>query len=247
MEKSIEVIGLTKVFQDGRKNGVRAVSEVSFHCAPGEIFALLGPNGAGKTTTLRMIATVLKPTSGTARVAGHDLVAKPSLVRRSIGFLSGNTGIYGRLTPREVLTYFGRLYSMKPEQIEARLEEVFTLLDMHDFKRRRCDKLSQGMKQKVSIARTIFHDPAVIIFDEPTTGLDVLTQRTIVDFIRDCRTRGRCVVLSTHIMAEAEKLSDRIAIIHKGRILLEATADEIKSRYGGDLEDSFIKMIGEDK
>lgn len=246
MEKTIEVTGLTKVFKDSGKNDVRAVADVSFHCSRGEIFALLGPNGAGKTTTLRMIATVLKPTAGTASVAGHDLITDPAGVRGAIGFLSGNTGIYGRLTPREVLTYFGRLYSMSPDRIAARLEEVFSLLDMHDFRNRRCDKLSQGMKQKVSIARTIFHDPSVIIFDEPTTGLDVLTQRAIVDFIRHCRERDRCVVLSTHIMAEAEKLSDRIAVIHKGRILHEGTADEIKSRYDADLEDSFIKMIGDD-
>lgn len=240
----IEARSLSKVFRDRKLGPVSAVAEVSFECRPGEIYGLLGPNGAGKTTTLRILSTVLRPTSGAATICGHDLQAEAREVRRSIGFLSGSTGLYGRLSPREVLHYFGSLFSMGKEAIQKRTAELFSLLDIESFADRRCDKLSSGMKQKVSIARTILHDPPVIIFDEPTAGLDVLTSRTILSFIRDCRSRGKCVLLSTHIMAEAEKLCDRIGVIHKARIRARGTPEEIRKQYeSADLEDAFVKIV----
>ena len=166
-------------------------------------------------------------------------------MRRSIGFLSGSTGLYGRLSPREVMDYFGRLFGMEKVAIRKRTAELFSLLEIEPFADRRCDKLSSGMKQKVSIARTILHDPPVMIFDEPTTGLDVLTSRAIVSFVKDCKAQGKCVLLSTHIMAEAEKLCDRIGIIHEATIRERGTPEEIRTRHdAADLEDAFVKIIG---
>ncbi|MBI3857953.1 MAG: ATP-binding cassette domain-containing protein [Planctomycetes bacterium] len=187
-----------------------AADGVTFSARGGEVFGLLGPNGAGKTTTLRMLSTVLTPTSGTALIAGHDVVHEPDAVRASIGFLSGNTGLYPRLTPREVLRYFGRMYGMNGAQLEGRIDELATLLDMTDFLGKRCDALSSGMKQKVNVARTVLHDPPVLILDEPTVGLDVLKSRTIVNLVKDCRTQGKCVIFSTHIMGEVSRLCDRL-------------------------------------
>jgi sodium transport system ATP-binding protein len=197
---------------------LRAVDGVSFRCEPGRIHGLLGANGAGKTTTLRMLATILAPTSGTAVVAGHDVVRDPARVRHDVGFLSTATALYGRLTAREMVEYFGRLHHLDEALLKERIDALFTRLDMHGFADRRCDKLSTGMKQKVSIARTLVHDPAVMIFDEPTLGLDVMSARTIVGFIRDCRDKGKTVLFSSHVMSEVEKLCDFVGIIHQGRL-----------------------------
>jgi sodium transport system ATP-binding protein len=182
---------LTKTFKDKKRGLIAAVSDVSFTCHPGKIYGLLGANGAGKTTTLRLLATLLKPTSGSCTVAGYDAVTMPEKVRANVGFLAASTALYGRLTAREMITYFGRLNSMSDEAIRARIKVLADELVMHEFLDRRCDKFSTGMKQKTSIARTLIHDPAVMVFDEPTLGLDVMTARSIVKFVRDCRDRGK--------------------------------------------------------
>jgi sodium transport system ATP-binding protein len=242
----IQARDLSKTFKDRKRGAVKAVDGVSFECKSGEVFGLLGPNGAGKTTTLRMLSTSLKPTSGTATINGIDVAKEPEKVRSQIGFLSGNTGLYGRLSAREMVSYFGKLYGMSAADIKKRIDELFTMLDMHDFADGKNEKLSSGMKQKVSIARSVVHDPPIMVLDEPTTGLDVMSSRTIVEFIRKCRDDGKCVIFSTHIMSEAGRLCDRIAIIHKGRIYADDAVDAILSRTGTDnLEDAFIKIVGE--
>ncbi len=242
----IEAIKLCKEFKDKKRGVIKAVDQVSFTCQPGEVYGLLGPNGAGKTTTLRLLSTALKPTSGTARINGIDVTSDPQRVREQIGFLSGNTGLYGRLSAREMVTYFGKLYGMSTEQIAARCDKLFAMLDMNDFADSRNEKLSSGMKQKVSIARSVVHDPPVMVFDEPTTGLDVMSSRTIVEFIRRCRDEGKSVIFSTHIMSEAVRLCDRVAIIHLGKIYREGTVGQLLEHTGTDnLEDAFIKIVGE--
>ena len=242
----IEALGLTKIFCDKKRGEIRAVDNVSFTCRPGQIYGLLGANGAGKTTTLRMLATILQPTEGTARVAGYDVIEQPEKVRASIGFLSTATALYGRLTARETVEYFGRLNGMEEAALRKRTDELFRLLEVGEFTDRRCDKLSTGMKQKVSIARTLVHDPPVMIFDEPTVGLDVMAARTIVGFIRDCRARGKTVVFSTHVMSEAQKLCDTIGIIHNGKLLAEGTLAELRARYReSDMEEIFVRVVGD--
>ena len=241
----IEAHHLTKTFKDKKRGLVTAASDVSFTCQPGRVYGLLGANGAGKTTTLRMLATLLKPTSGTCTVAGHDTAAAPEKVRANVGFLAASTALYGRLTAREMITYFGRLNSMTDEAIRIRLQSLADELDMHEFLDRRCDKFSTGMKQKTSIARTLIHDPAVMVFDEPTLGLDVMTARSIVRFVRDCRDRGKTVIYSTHVMSEVEKLCDTIGIIHAGRLVAEGPLAGLQARYGEtDMEEVFVKAVG---
>ncbi len=243
----IEAIQLSKIFKDKKRGEVRAADGVSLSCQPGEIFGLLGPNGAGKTTTLRMLATILEPTSGSATIAGFDVRTQGQQVRQNIGYLSGSTALYERLTAREMVTYFGELYGLESSQIKSRIEEVFTELDMHEFADRRCDKLSTGQKQRVSIARTILHRPAVLFFDEPTNGLDVVTARTIIRFIRRCRNEGRTVVFSTHIMSEVELLCDRIAVIYNGKVAATGTLEELRAQTGKQVfEQVFLKLIGEE-
>jgi len=240
----VEVQELTKVFKDKKRGLVRAVDKVSFRCQPGHVYGLLGVNGAGKTTCLRILATILQPTSGTARIAGHDVVTEPEKVRANVGFLSTATALYDRLTAREFVEYFGRLNGLENSRLRARVDEIFAMLDMNEFRDRRCGKLSTGMKQKVSIARALVHDPQVMIFDEPTLGLDVLTARTIVNFIRTCRTQGKTVIFSSHVMSEVEKLCDVIAIIHGGRILAEGTLAQLREFTKlADLEDVFVKVV----
>ena len=240
----IEARNLSKQFQDKKRGVVRAVENVSFRCQPGQIYGLLGANGAGKTTTLRMLATILEPTGGTALVAGYDIVEQPEKVRANVGFLSTATALYARLTAQEMVEYFGRLYGMDEPALKRRIDELFARLEMNDFRDRRCDKLSTGMKQKVSIARTLVHDPPVMIFDEPTLGLDIMTARTIVGFIRECRQRGKTVIFSTHIMSEVEKLCDIIGIIDGGRLLAEGTLADLRRRYAEeDLEEIFVKVV----
>ena len=240
----IEARQLTKVFRDKKRGEIRAVDGVSFRCQPGQVFGLLGVNGAGKTTCLRLLGTILQPSSGTASVGGFEVVGEPEKVRAHIGFLSTATALYGRLTAQETVEYFGRLHSLPEDLLRQRLDGLFATLDMNEFRHRRCDQLSSGMKQKVSIARTLVHDPPVMIFDEPTHDLDVLTARTVVNFIRDCRARGKTVIFSTHVMREAEKLCDTIAIIHQGRIMAEGTLAQLRERTGAqDLEDVFVGVV----
>ena len=241
----IEARNLTKTFKDKKRGVITAVNDVSFTCRPGQIYGLLGANGAGKTTTLRLLATLLQPTSGAARLAGFDAATEANQVRAHVGFLAASTALYGRLTAREMITYFGRLNGLADAVIQERLNRLATELDMRDFLDRRCDKFSTGMKQKTSIARTLIHDPAVMIFDEPTLGLDVMTARSIVKFVRDCRNRGKTVIYSTHVMSEVEKICDIIGIIHDGRLVTEGTLAELRQRFGEtDMEEIFVKAVG---
>jgi sodium transport system ATP-binding protein len=240
----IEAQGLVKRFRDKNRGEVRAVDHVSFCCRRGEIFGLLGANGAGKTTTLRILATILTPSEGTAVVAGYDVKKEPQKVRTCVGFLSTATALYGRLSAQEMVEYFGRLHGLDEPTLRQRINAILEWLEMNDFRDRRCDKLSNGMKQKVSIARTLVHDPSVMIFDEPTAGLDVMAARTIVGFIRECRDRGKTVIFSTHVMSEVEKLCDHIGIIHDGRLLAEGTLADLRQRFGKqDLEDIFVEVV----
>jgi sodium transport system ATP-binding protein len=212
---------------------------------PGQIYGLLGANGAGKTTTLRLLATLLRPTAGSATVAGFDIMREPDKVRANVGFLAASTALYGRLTAREMIAYFGRLNGMTDAAVRARITQISAELDMAEFLDRRCEKLSTGMKQKTSIARTLVHDPAVMVFDEPTLGLDVMTARAIVKFVRECRARGKTVIYSTHVMSEVEKLCDVVGIIHDGQLLAEGTLAELRVRYREqDMEEIFVKVVG---
>jgi len=241
----IEARSLSKRFQDKKRGEIRAVDNVSFTCQPGKIYGLLGANGAGKTTTLRMLATILEPTDGTAIVNGFDVVEHPEKVRANVGFLSTATALYPRLTAQEMVEYFGRLNGLDEATLKKRIDDIFTRLDVNSFRDRRCDKLSTGMKQKTSIARTLVHDPPVMIFDEPTTGLDVMTARTIIGFIADCRDRGKTVIFSTHIMSEVERLCDHIGIIHGGKLLEEGTLTELRAKHSEhNLEEIIVKVVG---
>ena len=240
----IEVVNLMKSFRDLRRGLVHAVDHVSFTARPGEIFGLLGPNGAGKTTTMRILCTVLRPSGGSARVAGYDVAERPSAVRQHIGFMSANTAIYDRMSAWELVGYFGRLYGMSEERLRERLETVFGELQMNDFRDTLGAKMSTGMRQKVSIARALVHDPPVLIFDEPTIGLDVLAARAVLQTIERLRGLGKCVLFSTHIMREVERLCDRVAVISHGRVQGCGTLAELRARYGeDDLEELFFRLV----
>jgi sodium transport system ATP-binding protein len=235
---------LTKVFKDKKRGKIHAVDGVSFDCKPGEVYGLLGANGAGKTTTLRMLATILRPTSGTAEVDGHDISRDSEKVRANIGFLSTATALYGRLTSREFIEYFGRLHGLEKTRLKERVDSLIKTLGISEFENGRCEKLSTGMKQRVSIARSVVHDPPVMIFDEPTSGLDVMSARGIVQFIKQCRDQGKTVIFSSHVMSEVEKLCDRVGIIHNGKLLREGTLAELRAASGlDDLEDIFVQTV----
>jgi sodium transport system ATP-binding protein len=240
----IHVENLTKTFRDLRRGQVMAVDHVSFHVKAGEVFGLLGPNGAGKTTTMRILCTVLKPTSGTATLAGYDVSTQPGQVRQHIGFLSANTAIYDRMSAWEMVEYFGRLYNMDGDRLTSRMEEVFASLQMNDFRDILGAKLSTGMRQKVSIARSIIHDPPVLIFDEPTAGLDVLVARNVLNHILRLRDLGKCILFSTHIMREVEKLCDRVAVVARGKICACGTLAELRAEFGqDDVEELFFQLV----
>jgi sodium transport system ATP-binding protein len=240
----IHVQNLSKQFLDYQRGWVSAVSDVSFECHPGAIFGLLGPNGAGKTTTLRILSTVLRPTGGRAILAGYDVLTHPAEVRARIGYMSASTGIYDRMTAWELVEYFGTLYGMTPDHLAARMESIFEWLQMNDFRNVLGAKMSTGMKQKVSIARTIVHDPPVLIFDEPTSGLDVLVARNVLQKIAELRDQGKTIVFSTHSMHEVEKLCARVAIIHKGVVQAEGEPAELLERYDQpNLEELFFCLV----
>lgn len=244
MTSPIQAEELRKTFHGHHGKTIEAVRGATFAINKGEIFGLLGPNGAGKTTLLRMLGTIISPTSGECWVGGTQASENPNEVRRHIGFLSGNTKLYGRLKVTEVLRYFGRLYGMTSKAIVRRVDELATLLDMWDFLDRRCDALSTGQTQKVSIARVILHDPAVLILDEPTLGLDIMTSRTIISFIQNAKVRGHSIIFSTHHMTEAEALCDRIALIHRGSILALGTQHDLCSGTGTqNLQDAFLALV----
>lgn len=253
----IEISNLRKEFELNRQqkkelnttaNKAIAVDGVSLTARPGRIFSLLGPNGAGKTTTLRMISTIFKPTSGSIHICGINAIENPQEARKKIGFLTGSTGLYARLTPNEMVKYFADLYKIPKEEFEQRKNHLFSLLDMNEFANKRIGKLSTGMKQKVSIVRTMIHDPEVVVFDEPTSGLDVITAENIIKLIRDCKDQGKTVIFSSHIMSEVDLLCDDIAIIHKGKMLFDGTMDEFRNNMQSDsLTGEFIRIVNENK
>ena len=256
----IEVTGLAKRFRAPvhkerrtRQRDVRehdgwfhAVRDVSFQCGPGEVLGLLGPNGAGKTTTLRILSTALRPDAGSARINDIDILAEPLLARQRIGFLSGSTGLYGRLTARENVEYFGKLHGMAPDHLKRRCDALFDQLQMHEFAHKRADHLSTGMKQKCAIARTVIHAPQIVILDEPTTGLDVMSAKILLDFIASYKKLGIPLIFSTHHLHEVEKLCDRVCIINHGVTAFSGTLAEMR-RLGGsdDLYDAFVRVINE--
>jgi sodium transport system ATP-binding protein len=244
MERMIQVQSLSRHFEDKKRGTVKAVDKVSFEVGKGEIFGLLGPNGAGKSTTLRLISTLLKPTSGTATINGFDIGSNPAEVRRHIGFLTGDMGLYARLTPRELLHFFGRLAEVPEAELTPRANELIARLDMRDFADTRCDKLSSGMKQKTAIARTLIHNPPVLILDEPTATLDLPTARVIEASILEAKRSGKCIVYSTHIMEEAEYLCDRIAVINHGQLKICGTMDELRAATGKQrLREIFLELL----
>lgn len=237
----ISIKYLSKKFGD-----VFAVKEISFKVKKGEILGLLGENGAGKTTTLRMLATMLRPASGTATISGYDVIKEPEKVRENIGILfGGESGLYDRLTGRENIEYFGELNDVNKVLLEERIAFLAKELGMEEFLEKRVSKLSKGMKQKVAFARAIVHNPPIMLLDEPSSGLDVGTTRDTHQFIKNCKEEGKTVVFSSHIMSEVEKLCDRIAIIHKGELIEIGTIEELKMRHDNtSLEEIFIRMVG---
>lgn len=244
MESVLKVQGLVKEYG----KGFRAVDGVSFEVAAGEIFGLLGPNGAGKTTIIRTISTILSYTGGKIEVMGVDNKTHAEEVRKNIGILTTDVGAYERFTGRENLEYFGNLYGMDKGKLKARMEELINLLDMRDFIDKRAGKYSTGMKQRLAIARSVIHDPGVIIFDEPTSGLDVLASQTVRNFMKLSRERGKAVIFSTHQMYDAEKLCDRVIIIHKGKTVAYDSVENLKAGTGAqDLEDAFLKLVEGEK
>ncbi len=238
----IEVMKLSKGFKK-----VQAVDQISFKVQDGEILGLLGENGAGKTTTLRMLATMLKPTGGTAKINGHDIIEEPSKVRGNIGILfGGEVGLYDRLSGKENIRYFAQLNGMSKEEADKNIDKLSSTLGMEEYITRRVGKFSRGMKQKVAIARSIVHNPSVMLFDEPTAGLDVTAARIVQDFILQCKSEGKAIIFSSHSMAEVEKLCDRIVIIHKGKIVAEGTTEQLKHTYSNDnLEEIFMQLVGD--
>ncbi|MCU0878064.1 MAG: ATP-binding cassette domain-containing protein [Pirellulaceae bacterium] len=242
----IHVRQLTKSYADLRRGQFVALAGISFDAVPGEIYGLLGPNGAGKTSALRILSTVLRPTSGQATVNGYDVLTQPSLVRHQIGFVSTNTAVYDRMTAWEMVEYFGRLYGLSPEPLRERMEQIFDRLQMREIRDLLGAKMSTGMKQKVSIARALVHDPPVLIFDEATAGLDVLVARALLKTVGQLRDQGKCIIFSTHIMREVERLCDRVAIMHRGHILAEGTLAELRDRYHeSDFEELFFALISQ--
>jgi len=215
---------------------------ISLQAHAGEIFGLLGPNGAGKTTTLRIISTLLAPDAGSVEVLGFDTRVAPQEVRRRVGVVTAEIGVYPRLSAQENITYFGALSGLDDGKLQARVDAVIERLDMGDFARQRAESLSSGQKQKVAIARAIVHDPPVLMFDEPTSNLDVLASREIREFMVESKARGKCVIFSTHVLHDAERLCDRVTIIHQGRLVASGSTAEVRGAYQ-DLEDSFLALV----
>ena len=240
----IRVQNLVKSFQDKKRGVVHALDGVSFEVKSREIFGLLGPNGAGKTTCLRLLATILKPTSGTAEIGGADIVQSPEAVRRQIGFLSGDMGLYARLTPLEMLSFFGKLNGLEGDNLRRRVDQMIETFEITAYASTKIDKLSTGMKQKVAIARTVLHDPPVLILDEPSSGLDVPTARLIERFMLTARESGKCILFSTHVMEEAEYLCDRIGVVHQGKLKALGTMDELRELTGRQrLREVFLELL----
>jgi sodium transport system ATP-binding protein len=246
IDAPVRTEGLTKTFWEASRGRIDAVAGVTLECRRGEIFGLLGANGAGKTTTLRMLATILAPTAGNAWVYGASVLEEPQEVRRHLGFYSASTALYPRLTASETLELFARINGLPESKVRSRRDELIARFGIGKYADARIEKLSTGMKQKVSIARTIAHDPPVLIFDEPTVGLDVLNAIELQKVIAELRTEGKTIVFSTHIMSEAERLCDRIAIIHQGRVRASDTLEGLRAATGLHyLEDIFVRVVGD--
>ncbi len=246
LRKEFELTKTQRKESDTNEKIAVAVDDISFICQPGRIFSLLGPNGAGKTTTMRMLSTIFKPSSGSIHIAGIDAIAYPHEARKKIGFLTGSTGLYARLTPNELVKYFADLYGVSDTDYKERKEKLFNLLDMNDFQNKRIGKLSTGMKQKVSICRTMIHDPEVIVFDEPTSGLDVITAENIIGLIRNCKQEGKTVIFSSHIMSEVDLLCDDMAIVHHGKLLFNGTMESFReAQVEKSLTGEFIRIINQ--
>lgn len=227
-----------------KESVAHAVRNISFECQPGRIYSLLGPNGAGKTTTLRMLATIYTPSSGEIEIGGIDAIKYPQEARKKIGFLTGSTGLYARLTPIELIDYFAKLYNVSSKALEERKKYLFELLHMNDFLNKRIGKLSTGMKQKVSICRTMIHDPEVVIFDEPTSGLDVITAENIIKLIQNCKDQQKTVIFSSHIMSEVDLLCDDLAIIHQGKIKHQSSMQDFRNEMiAPNLTAEFIRIV----
>jgi sodium transport system ATP-binding protein len=253
----IEVKNLSKTYTLSRQqkkemgpqftgDTIDAVDNVSFTCEPGRVYGLLGPNGAGKTTTLRTIATMLAPTEGTVTVDGLDVTEEPQAVCERMGFLTGSTGLYDRLTATELVRYYADLHGVPETDFQERRDALFDLLDMHDFADRRIGTFSTGMRQKVSIVRTMIHDPDIIVFDEATAGLDVIAARSIMRLVRQSRDEGKTVLFSTHRMDEVNMLADDLGLLHGGKLLYDGTYDNFSNEMAADtLEDEFIRRIEE--
>ncbi len=240
----VEVRELTKAFPTPSGGQKQAVARVTFRVEAGEIYGLLGPNGAGKTTTLRILAGLMQPTSGHVQVNGVDMVANPQTAKQSLGFLTANTGLYQRLSPRELLPYFGELHGLSRPVIRQRVEALIDWLGMADFADTRCGALSTGQRQRTNIARALIADPPILVLDEPTLGLDVLTNRVILEFIRHERRAGKAIVLSTHYLDEAESLCDRVGLLHEGQLAAEGPLAELQARTGRTrLTDIFLHVI----
>lgn len=246
----IEAKDLTKQFvrtqKKGKKEEFYAVDHLSFKALPGEILGVLGPNGAGKTTLLRMLGSLMEPTDGEVIVEDDKgcPITDKTLIKQHIGYLSENTKLYGRFTVREMLSIFGQLYGYTKEEIDARCEEVCKLLNMEEFFDNRIEKLSTGQKQRTSIARCLVHNPSIYIFDEPTLGLDIISSKAIIDFMKQERERGKSVLYSTHYMEEADALCDRIIMINKGKIIASGTPEELRKATGTtNLRDTFFACV----
>ncbi len=240
----VEAIELDKSYDDYQKGQIIAVDKVSFQAFRGEVFGLLGPNGAGKTTTLRILTTLLKPTGGKALINGFDCLSQSELVRNQLGFISANTAVYDRMTAWEFVEYFGKLHGIPNLELYDRMEHLFDKLQLNELRDTLGAKMSTGMKQKTSIARALIHDPPVIIFDEATNGLDAFAARASLDAVAELRDAGKCVIFSTHIMSEVERICDRIAVMNRGRIIDVGPTDELRSRYGeSDLEELFFHLV----
>jgi len=237
-EAAVSVERLEKTL--GKNHVLRGVS---FEAGKGEIFGLLGPNGAGKTTTLRTICTLLSPDAGRIEVLGFDTRTAPAEVRRRVGVVTAEIGVYPRLSARENIEYFARLSEVPDREVSRRVDAVIERLDMRSFARQRAESLSSGQRQKVAIARAIVHDPPVLMFDEPTSNLDVLASKEVRDFMIESRARGKCVIFSTHVLHDAERLCDRVAILHEGRVVASGPTADVRGAFS-DLEDSFLELVG---
>jgi len=244
----IRVEGLTKVFPNPDGSEKTAVDHITFEVHPYEIYGLLGPNGAGKTTTLRMISGLLRSTAGRVTILGQDVTTDMEGVKRQIGYLTANTGLYARLTPREMLAYFAALYGLERGRAQARIAELADWLDMGEYLNLRGGALSTGQRQRTNIARALIADPPILVLDEPTLGLDVLSNRVILDFIRAQAAAGKAVLLSTHALDEIETMCRRIGLIHNGRLIAEGELDALRQSTGRQrLSDIFLQLVNADE